>query len=129
MDANGILKVTAKEKSTGNSAHIEISNSVGRLSSQQIQDMINNAKKFSEKDKEFSKRIELKQTLEAYISSIESTINDPAIAMKLKKAQRKNIENALADAINALEIEDYDTLKRTELDLKRITTKTFSLLR
>ncbi|KTW30717.1 hsp75-like protein [Pneumocystis carinii B80] len=129
IDANGILKVTAKEKSTGKSAHIEISNSVGRLSSQQIQDMINNAKKFYEKDKEFSKRVELKQTLEAYISSIESTINDPSIAMKLKKSQRKNIENALADAMSALEIEDYDTLKRTELDLKRITTKTFSLLR
>ncbi|KAG4306201.1 hypothetical protein PORY_000189 [Pneumocystis oryctolagi] len=129
LDVNGILKVTAREKSTGRSAHIEISNSVGRLSSQQIQEMINNAKKFSEKDKEFSKRIELKQTLEAYISSIESSINDPYIAVKLKKGQKKNIEDALADAMEALEVEDYETLKRAELDLKRITTKTFSLLR
>ncbi|KAG4302307.1 hypothetical protein PCANB_001479 [Pneumocystis canis] len=129
LDVNGILKVTAREKSTGRSSHIEISNSVGRLSSQQIQEMINNAKKFSEKDKEFSKRIELKQTLEAYISSIESNINDPGIAMKLKKGQKKNIEDALSNAMDALNVEDYDTLKRAELDLKRITTKTFSLLR
>ncbi|KAG5439344.1 hypothetical protein PCK2_000842 [Pneumocystis canis] len=129
LDVNGLLKVTAREKSTGRSAHIEISNSVGRLSSQQIQDMINNAKNFSEKDKEFSKRIELKQTLEAYISSIESNINDPNIAIKLKKGQKKNIEDALSAAMSALEVEDYETLKRAELDLKRITTKAFSFLR
>ncbi|CCJ29220.1 unnamed protein product, partial [Pneumocystis jirovecii] len=124
LDVNGILKVTAREKSTGKSAHIEISNSVGRLSSQQIQEMINNAKKFSEKDKEFSKRVELKQTLEAYISSIESTINDPGVSMKLKKGQKKSIEDALANAMDALEIEDYETLKRAELDLKPRTIET-----
>ena len=37
VDANGILKVTAVEKSTGRSANITISNSIGRLSTEEIE--------------------------------------------------------------------------------------------
>ena len=40
VDVNGILKVTATEKTSGRSANITISNSVGKLSSSEIEDMI-----------------------------------------------------------------------------------------
>jgi molecular chaperone DnaK (HSP70) len=41
VDVNGILKVTATEKTSGRSANITISNSVGKLSSSEIESMIN----------------------------------------------------------------------------------------
>ena len=41
VDVNGILKVTATEKTSGRSANITISNSVGKLSSTEIESMIN----------------------------------------------------------------------------------------
>ena len=41
VDVNGILKVTATEKTSGRSANITISNSVGKLSSTEIDSMIN----------------------------------------------------------------------------------------
>ncbi len=41
VDVNGILKVTATEKTSGRSANITISNSVGKLSSSEIENMIN----------------------------------------------------------------------------------------
>ena len=41
VDVNGILKVTATEKTTGRSANITISNAVGKLSSSEIESMIN----------------------------------------------------------------------------------------
>jgi L1 cell adhesion molecule like protein len=46
VDVNGILKVTATEKTSGRSANITISNSVGKLSSTEIETMINGTIQF-----------------------------------------------------------------------------------
>ncbi|KAK9359860.1 heat shock protein 70 family [Lipomyces starkeyi] len=128
VDANGILKVTAVEKSTGRSANITISNSVGKLSSQDIEKMISEAEKFKSQDEAFSKKFEQKQQLESYISSVESTVTDPAISLKLKRGAKDRIENALSDAMAALEIEDAtaDDLRKAELMLKRVVTRSMS---
>ncbi|KAG7879079.1 hypothetical protein KL905_003526 [Ogataea polymorpha] len=125
VDANGILKVTAVEKSTGRSANITISNSVGRLSTSEIEKMINDADKFKKADEEFSKRHEQKQRLESYVSSIEATVTDPVLSAKMKKGAKDKVEAALSEALAALEIEDSsaDDLRKAELSLKRVVTK------
>jgi len=131
LDANGILKVTAKERTTGRSANIEISNSVGRLSSQEIDDMIANAEKFKQADKDFSAKLEAKQNLESYVANIESNLSEPTLGMKLKRGDKDKIETALADAMSALEVQDasIDSIKSVELKLKRVVTKAFASLR
>lgn len=128
VDANGILKVTAVEKSTGRSANITISNSVGRLSSADIEKMINDAETFKTADEAFSKRHEAKQHLESYVSSIEASITDPAVTAKLKRGAKDRVETALSDALAALELTDAsaDDLRKAELNLKRVVTKAFS---
>ena len=73
IDANGLLKVSALDKTSGRRANITITNSVGRLSSSEIDQMINDAQRFSAQDKEFTARHEAKQELESYIASVEST--------------------------------------------------------
>ena len=125
VDANGILKVTAVEKSTGRSANITISNSIGRLSTDEIEKMIADAEKFKNADDAFAKRHEQKQKLEAYVASVESTITDPVLSAKLKKNARDKIETALSDAMQALEIEEStgDDYRKAELALKRAVTK------
>ncbi|KAG7809403.1 hypothetical protein KL921_003400 [Ogataea angusta] len=125
VDANGILKVTAVEKSTGRSANITISNSVGRLSTSEIEKMINEADKFKKADEEFSKKHEQKQRLESYVSSIEATVTDPVLSAKMKKGAKDKVEAALSEALAALEIEDSsaDDLRKAELSLKRVVTK------
>ncbi|TID23195.1 hypothetical protein CANINC_003212 [Pichia inconspicua] len=125
IDANGILKVTAVEKSTGKSANITISNSIGRLSNDDIQKMIDDAENFKKADEEFSKKHEAKQKLEAYVNSIEGTVTDPVLSAKIKKGSKAKIEAALSDALAALEIEDSsaDDLRKAELALKRVVTK------
>ncbi len=125
VDANGILKVMASEKSTGRSANITISNSVGRLSSQEIEKMISEAAKFKSADDAYSKRFEARQELENYISSIESNITDPGVAMKFKRGAKERIEAALSDAMEKLEVEDAsaDDLRKAELGLKRVVNK------
>lgn len=128
VDANGILKVTAVEKSTGRSANITISNAVGKLSSDDIEKMVADAEKFKAQDEAFSARHEAKQQLESYVSSIESTISDPGVTAKLKTSSKNRIESALSDAMAALEIKEAtpEELRKAELNLKRVVTKAFA---
>lgn len=128
VDANGILKVTAVEKSTGRSANITISNSIGRLLSDEIEKMISDAEKFKTSDDAFAKRHEQKQKLEAYVASVESTVTDPVLSAKLKKSAKDKIETALSDALSTLEVEDSttDDYRKAELALKRAVTKGMS---
>lgn len=125
VDVNGILKVTASEKSTGRSANITISNSVGKLSSTEIEKMISDAEKFKNSDDAYTKKFEAKQQLESYIARVEEIVSDPTLSLKLKRGQREKIEAALSEAMAQLEIEDSaaDDLKKKELALKRLVTK------
>ncbi|GMF68315.1 unnamed protein product [Aspergillus oryzae] len=112
VDVNGILKVTATEKSSGRSANITISNAV-------------DAAKFKSSDEAFTKKFESRQQLESYISRVEEIISDPTMSMKLKRGNKEKIESALSDAMAQLEIEDStpEDLKKKELALKRLITK------
>ncbi|EMF10938.1 heat shock protein SSB1 [Sphaerulina musiva SO2202] len=128
VDVNGILKVTATEKSSGRSANITISNSVGKLSSGEIEKMVEDAAKFKDSDTAFSKKFESRQQLESYISRVEEIVSDPTMSMKLKRGQKEKIESALSEAMAALEVDDAssDDLKKKELALKRVVTKAMS---
>ncbi|KAK4954596.1 Heat shock protein ssb1 [Elasticomyces elasticus] len=128
VDVNGILKVTATEKTSGRSANITISNSVGKLSSGEIEKMVEDAAKFKSTDEAFTKKFEARQQLESYISRVEEIVSDPTMSMKLKRGQKEKIESALSDAMAQLEIEDAgsDDLRKKELALKRVVTKAMS---
>ncbi|EXJ67358.1 heat shock protein SSB1 [Cladophialophora psammophila CBS 110553] len=125
VDVNGILKVTATEKSSGRSANITISNAVGKLSTSEIEKMVEDAAKFKTSDEAFTKKFEAKQQLESYIGRVEELINDPGLSMKMKRGNKAKIEEALSDAMQQLEVEDStpDDLKKKELALKRAMTK------
>ena len=67
MDANGILNVSACEKSTGKSQKIAITNDKGRLSKEDIERMVEEAERFSKEDAEQKERIEAKNSMEEQI--------------------------------------------------------------
>ena len=67
LDANGILKVSASEKSTGNKKDIEIKNDGERLSTEEIERMVNEAEKFKEEDEKETTRIQTRNELETSI--------------------------------------------------------------
>src|SRR6266404_3963259 len=92
--------------STGNSPSAGITNSVGRLSSAEIDQMIKDAEQFKQADKDFSARHEAKSDLEAYIHQVEATITSPEIGMKLKRGAKGQVEAELARALEKLEIEE-----------------------
>merc|ERR1719163_1498931 len=76
IDANGILNVGAEDKGTGKSEKITITNDKGRLSQEEIERMVQEAKEYEEEDKKVKEKIDAKNSLESYIYNIKNTIND-----------------------------------------------------
>lgn len=127
VDANGLLKVSAKDKTSGKTAQITIQNSVGRLSADEIQNMIKDAETYRNADKDFSARHEARQDLEAQLHSVEGQITSPELASKLRRGAKSAIEAEIAKALEVLENEDAttDQLKRAQLGIKRAVQKGF----
>jgi L1 cell adhesion molecule like protein len=74
VDANGILTVTAVEKATGKSKNITITNDKGRLSKEQIEEMIRKAEEFKEEDEKRRENIETKNGLENYLYNLKNSV-------------------------------------------------------
>ncbi|GAA5845643.1 hypothetical protein JCM11251_002077 [Rhodosporidiobolus azoricus] len=125
IDANGLLKVSALDRTSGRRANITITNSVGRLSSAEIDQMIADAEQYKQADKDFSAKHEAKQELESFIASVEQTITSPEVGAKLKRQHKSAVEGELAKALERLEIEDSsaDELRKAHLHLKRAMQK------
>mmetsp|Transcript_31370 Transcript_31370/g.63615 ORF Transcript_31370/g.63615 Transcript_31370/m.63615 type:complete len:331 (+) Transcript_31370:44-1036(+) len=75
LDANGILFVTAEDKGTKKKESITINNSMGRMSEDEIEKMIRDAKKYAEADQKAKVKMEAKQELENLMRSIESSLS------------------------------------------------------
>jgi len=110
IDANGILKVSAKDKATGKDQSVTITNSSG-LSSNEIENMVEEAKLHEEKDKEKRALVESRNKLDSMIFQIESTleplkIDDEDIKSKLedaKKAVNSDNKDVIDDTLKSLE--------------------------
>lgn len=74
IDANGILSVSAVEKSSGKSEKITIKNESNRLSKEDIERMVSDAEKFKDEDELAQKNIEAKNKLENYVYNIKSSV-------------------------------------------------------
>merc|ERR1711870_178030 len=73
IDANGILNVSAADKSTGKQNKITITNDKGRLSKEEIEKMVNDAEKFKADDEKQKERISSKNGLESYCFNMKAT--------------------------------------------------------
>jgi len=83
VDANGILNVSAAEKSTGKSNKITITNDKGRLSKDDIERMVSEASSFEAEDKQRMEVVEARNALESYIYNVRNSLNDEKTREKL----------------------------------------------
>ena len=117
VDENSILTVSAVEKATGKSEKIVVTNDSGRLSKEEIERMLKEAKEFEEQDKITKERIDAKNSFENYIYSMKNTVEDKekGLGAKLTDDEKETISNALKEAqdwLNAnqeAEKDEYDT--------------------
>jgi heat shock protein 1/8 len=73
VDTNGILKVSAKEKSTGKEMNIEIKNDKGRLSEEQIEKMVQDAELYKSHDEAYKLKIETRNNYEQFLLQMKTT--------------------------------------------------------
>ncbi|KAJ0580762.1 putative Heat shock protein 70 family [Helianthus annuus] len=99
IDANGILNVSAEDKTTGQKNKITITNDKGRLSKEDIEKMVQEAEKYKSEDEEHKKKVEAKNTLENYAYNMRNTVKDEKIGEKLSPEDKKKIEDAIDEAI------------------------------
>merc|ERR1712217_973157 len=103
IDANGILNVSAVDKSSGKKENIIITNDKGRLSADEIEKMLADAEKYKAEDDHQKERISAKNGLESYCFNMKSTVEDDKFKDKIKEADRQNILDKCNDTINWLE--------------------------
>jgi L1 cell adhesion molecule like protein len=97
LDANGILNVTASDKGTGKQNKITITNDKGRLTKEQIEEMIKNAEKFQAEDDKNRKRVDAKNQLENYVYGIKSSLGD-SLKDKVSSDDKAKVEAAISAA-------------------------------
>ncbi|RWS16339.1 heat shock protein 70-3-like protein [Dinothrombium tinctorium] len=100
IDANGILKVSAEDKGTGNKEKITITNDHNRLSPDDIEKMIKDAERFAEDDKKVKERVEAKNELESYAYSLKNQVKDKdKLGGKLSDEEKTKVEESVDETI------------------------------
>jgi L1 cell adhesion molecule like protein len=118
IDANGILNVSASEKSSGKSNKIVITNDKGRLSKEEIERMVEEAERYKNEDNEVRERVEAKNNLESFMYQMKSSITDE------KNEQTKSIDDDVKKQMldKIVEIENWcneSTRTKTEYEEKQ----------
>jgi len=132
IDANGILNVSACDKSTGKQNKITITNDKGRLSKEDIERMVNDAEKFKADDEKQKERISAKNGLESYCFNMKTTLDDEKVKDKISEDDMKKITDKCDEAIKWLdanqlaEVEEFnDKQKDVEGVCNPIITKLY----
>ncbi|GBM12720.1 Heat shock protein cognate 4 [Araneus ventricosus] len=121
IDANGILNVSAVDKSTGKENKITITNDKGRLSKEEIERMVHEAERYKDDDEKQKSRIAAKNSLESYAFNIKSTIDDDKLKDKISEDDKKKVLDKVNDTLKWLdsnqlaEKEEFDD-KQKELE-------------
>jgi heat shock protein 1/8 len=104
IDANGILNVSAMDKSSGKENKITITNDKGRLSKDEIERMVSDAEKYKKEDETQRDRIGAKNSLESYCFNMKTTVNDEKLADKIDAEDKKKITESIEEALKWMEI-------------------------
>jgi L1 cell adhesion molecule like protein len=117
IDANGILNVSAVEKSTGKENKITITNDKGRLSADEIERMVAEAERFKAEDEVNRQRIEAKNSLENYAYQIKTTLSDEKVAGKLDAADKSAVDSKVSQILSWME--SNQTAEKEEFEEKQ----------
>lgn len=117
VDANGILNVSAAEKSTGKSTKITITNDKGRLSKEDIERLVEEAEKHAAEDKIRMERVDAKNQLEAYLYNTRNAVREDKVKESLGADTVKEVEAWVQEGIDWLEA--HQDAEKAEFDEKQ----------
>ncbi|KAK2527564.1 heat shock-related 70 kDa protein 2 [Patagioenas fasciata] len=121
IDANGILNVSAVDKSTGKENKITITNDKGRLSKDDIDRMVQEAEKYKAEDEANRDRVSAKNSLESYTYNMKQTVEDEKLKGKISDQDKQKVLDKCREVVSWLdrnqmaEKEEYEH-KQKELE-------------
>lgn len=122
VDANAVLHVSASDKSSGKAEKIAITNDKGRLSKEQIDEMIANAEKYKEEDEAVAQRVAARNGLESYLYSLKNSTSESEFQSKLSEEDKATLKKTIDEGIAFMDAsaegskEEYDEYKKTVED-------------
>jgi len=118
IDANGILNVSAEDKSTSKKNSITITNDKGRLSKDDVERMVAEAEKYKAEDEAYKGKVEAKNALEGYVFNIRNTLNDDNVGGKLDAADKEKITKIVDETIAWMD-STYDVQEKSVYEGKQ----------
>ena len=106
IDANGIMNIEAHDKGSGKKEHITITNDKGRLSSDDIERMVQEAEDFKEEDQKIQDKIESKNKLESFIFHLKTITENELMKEKLTESENEKIKVTIEETDQWL-LEEY----------------------
>ncbi|KAK3186097.1 Hsp70 chaperone [Lecanicillium sp. MT-2017a] len=120
LDANGIMNVSAVEKGTGKSNKIVITNDKGRLSKEDIEQMLADAEKYKEEDEKEGQRVGAKNGLESYAYALRNSLSEPKTEEKLKPEDKEKLTAAIDKVVAWLDENQQGTKEEYEEQQKEL---------
>jgi len=121
IDANGILNVSAAEKSTGKAVNLQVDRNKEGLSSDEVERMVAEAEQFKADDEQARKRVDARNACENYAFSLKNAVNEDKISANLDQADKDTVLGAIDKTTSWLdnnpdrEAEEYEE-KKSELE-------------
>jgi L1 cell adhesion molecule like protein len=105
IDANGILTVSAMEKSTGKSQKLTIQTSGNALSKEEVEKMVAESERFKEEDEKFRNKIEAKNKLEGMVYGMKTTLTEEKLKAAVPEDEMTKLNSFVEDTLKWMEEE------------------------
>ena len=131
IDANGILNVSAVDKSTGKENKITITNDKGRLSKEEIERMVQDADKYKAEDDLQREKVAAKNSLESYAFNVKSNVQDDNLKGKISEDDKKKVMEKCEETITWLEnnqLADKEEYQHQQKELEKVCNPIISKL-
>ncbi|TWW70357.1 Heat shock 70 kDa protein 1 [Takifugu flavidus] len=131
IDANGILNVSAVDKSTGKENKITITNDKGRLSKEEIERMVQDADKYKAEDDQQREKIAAKNSLESYAFNMKSSVQEDNLKDKISEEDKKKVVDKCEETIAWLEnnqLADKEEYQHQQKELEKVCNPIISKL-
>ena len=125
VDLNGILNVSAVDKSTGKENKITITNDKGRLSADDIKRMVDEAERYKSEDDAQRERVTAKNSLESYAYNMRSTMEDDKVKDKVSENERQTVVDKCKEVIDWLDknqAAEKEEFEHQQKELEKVCT-------
>lgn len=121
IDANGILQVIARDKTTGREQRIIVQDA-STLSQSEVEEMMTEAQAFAKEDRERRDRVEKRNGAKALTDQAQRRLREVTLdfGSQFTNPYRRDIENLCSEILDSLEKDDDRRLDRSQADLQDV---------